>query len=80
MSRFNTKAYDKLFPRTQETVQPVETAVEGFKPSHDDKPVDSPEPQDPKADVVKDDPLPDPVPDPGSDPEPDNTGGGDDGI
>lgn len=32
MSRFNSQAYDKLFPRTQE-VEKVESAVETFKPT-----------------------------------------------
>lgn len=32
MSRFNSEAYDKLFPRTQQK-EVVESAVETFKPS-----------------------------------------------
>lgn len=32
MSRFNSQAYDKLFPRTQE-VEKVESSVETFKPT-----------------------------------------------
>ena len=33
MSRFNSEAYDKLFPRPEVTPPVVETAVEGFTPS-----------------------------------------------
>lgn len=35
MSRFNSSAYDKLFPREPEPAQPVETAVETFTPTKD---------------------------------------------
>ena len=35
MSRFNSEAYDKLFPRTPDPVPAPETAVEKFTPTKD---------------------------------------------
>ena len=35
MSRFNSAAYDKLFPRIEDPVPVQETAVETFTPSQD---------------------------------------------
>ena len=35
MSRFNSEAYDKLFPRTQDLVPAPETAAEKFTPTKD---------------------------------------------
>ena len=35
MSRFNSQAYDKLFPREVAPVTPPETSVDGFHPTKD---------------------------------------------
>ena len=35
MSRFNSEAYDKLFPRVEDPVPVQETAVETFRPSQE---------------------------------------------
>ena len=54
MSRFNSEAYDKLFPRTPDPVPAVETPVETFRPSQskaEEKPVD-PIPSEPSEDQV----------------------------
>lgn len=50
--RFNSKAYDKVFPRQTEVHEQVETAVETFRPSEEpeedvsvpEKVVEEPEP------------------------------------
>lgn len=34
--RFNSQAYDKVFPRQTEVHEQVETAVETFRPSEED--------------------------------------------
>lgn len=52
--RFNSEAYDKLFPREADPAPAVETPVETFRPSQNKVP-DTPVPGDP-------DPAPDPVP------------------
>lgn len=49
MSRFNSEAYDKLFPRVTETTPAPETVVETFRPSQSkpaevEKTVETPEP------------------------------------
>ena len=49
MSRFNSEAYDKLFPRVTETTPAPETVVETFRPSQSkpaevEKTVEAPEP------------------------------------
>lgn len=49
MSRFNSEAYDKLFPRVKETTPAPETVVETFRPSQSkpaevEKTVETPEP------------------------------------
>ena len=36
MSRFNSKAYDKLFPRVKDPDPVPETAVETFRPSQEE--------------------------------------------
>ncbi len=54
--RFNSEAYDKLFPREADPAPAVETPVETFRPSKNKVP-DTPVPGDP-------DPAPDPAPDP----------------
>ena len=56
MSRFNSEAYDKLFPRTPDPVPAVETPVETFRPSQsnaEEQPVDPvpPEPSEDKFSV-----------------------------
>lgn len=48
MSRFNSEAYDKLFPRVTETTPAPETVVETFRPSQNkpaevEKTVEAPE-------------------------------------
>lgn len=35
MSRFNSEAYDKLYPRVEDPVPVQETAVETFRPSQE---------------------------------------------
>ena len=52
--RFNSEAYDKLFPREADPAPAVETPVETFRPSQHKVP-DTPVPDDP-------DPAPDPAP------------------
>lgn len=52
--RFNSEAYDKLFPREADPAPAVETPVETFRPSQNKVP-DTPVPDD-------SDPAPDPVP------------------
>lgn len=44
--RFNSEAYDKLFPREADPVPVVETPVETFRPSQNKVP-DTPVPDDP---------------------------------
>lgn len=44
--RFNSKAYDKVFPRQTEVHEQVETAVETFRPSEEpEEDVSVPEPE-----------------------------------
>ena len=69
MSRFNSEAYDKLFPRTPDPVPAAETAVEGFTPTKDKI-----EGKDPDKT-----PEPDPEPAPAGDLDPTDNGGGEDG-
>lgn len=52
--RFNSEAYDKLFPREADPAPKVETPVETFRPSQNKVP-DTPVPDDPE-------PAPDPAP------------------
>lgn len=52
MSRFNSQAYSKLYPREPEPVKPVETAVETFTPTKDKL----------EGKVEPDRTIPDPVP------------------
>ena len=68
MSRFNSEAYDKLFPRQDYQAPAPESAVEGFKPENN--PVDpiEAEPEEPKKDMVKPVEVPGPVEDPLLDP------------
>lgn len=35
--RFDSSAYDKLYPRTDDSVEETETAVEGFTPTADEQ-------------------------------------------
>ena len=67
MSRFNSAAYDKLFPRPVHTDPAPESAVDTFTPTKNKM-----EGKDP--DVT--DPAPDQIPE---DPEPENVGGDPDG-
>ena len=67
MSRFNSTAYDKLFPRITDSAPVPETAVETFRPS-----------QYKKEDSVPETVLPDPVKADPVDPDPD--GGDEDGY
>lgn len=53
MSRFNSEAYDKLFPRPEVKPPVVETAVEGFTPSTKKEDVE----QDTKDTVQKAEPI-----------------------
>lgn len=60
MSRFNSEAYDKLFPRTPDPIPAPETAAEQFTPTKDKL-----EGKDPDKEDEKDpDPSPAPVDDP----------------
>ena len=70
MSRFNSEAYDKIFPRQDYQAPAPESAVEGFKP--DNSPVDpiTTEPEETKEDMVKPVIIPEPVEDPLLDPDP----------
>ncbi len=43
--RFNSQAYDKVFPRQTEVHEHVETAVETFRPSEEVEDVSVPEPE-----------------------------------
>lgn len=52
--RFNSEAYDKLFPREADPAPKVETPVETFRPSQNKVP-DTPVPDDPE-------PAPEPAP------------------
>lgn len=67
MSRFNSEAYDKLYPREPEPAPSVETSVQGFTPTKNKLEGKQPDFQDP-------DPAPDPLP-----VEPDVAGGDNDG-
>lgn len=62
MSRFNSEAYDKLFPRVPDPVPAAETAVEKFTPTKDKL-----EGRDP--DKVQE---PDPTPEVSQDPDPED--------
>lgn len=75
MSRFNSEAYDKIFPRQDHQAPAPESAVEGFKP--DNSPVDpiTAEPEETKEDMVKPVIIPEPVEDPLLDPEEVTEGG-----
>lgn len=61
MSRFNSTAYDKLFPREPESVH-VESAVENFTPTKNKVEGKDPDqieaPEEPKKDLVVEDPSP----------------------
>ena len=61
MSRFNSAAYDKLFPREPEPVH-VESAVENFTPTKNKVEGKDPDqieaPEEPKQDHVVEDPTP----------------------
>lgn len=61
MSRFNSEAYDKLFPREADPAPAPETPVETFRPSQQktpqaEKPVEDPAPsaEDPAPSVPED--------------------------
>lgn len=41
--RFDSEAYDKIFPR-QKPVESVETVVDSFKPTEEEQKANSPEP------------------------------------
>ena len=47
MSRFNSEAYDKLFPRTPDPVPAPETAAEQFTPTKDKLEGKDPDKEDP---------------------------------
>ena len=53
MSRFNSEAYDKLFPRHADPAPVPETPVETFRPSQQEK-HETPVPEDPVEDEVED--------------------------
>lgn len=55
--RFNSEAYDKLFPREADPAPKVETPVETFRPSQNKDP-DTPVPDDPDPVPAVDDPVP----------------------
>lgn len=60
MSRFNSVAYDKLFPREPEPVH-IESAVDNFTPTKnkvEGKDPDQVSPEDPKQDLIVEDPEP----------------------
>ena len=60
MSRFNSEAYDKLFPREPEPVH-IESAVDNFTPTKnkvEGKDPDQVSPEDPKQDLIIEDPEP----------------------
>ena len=63
MSRFNSTAYDKLFPRVNDPDPAPESSVDTFRPSQEKK-------EDPAAEKT----VPDVM-----DPEPENLGGDPDG-
>lgn len=72
MSRFNSEAYDKLFPREPEPVH-VESAVDNFTPTKnkvEGKDPDQVAQEDPKQDLIIEDPEP-------AEPEEDITNGHD---
>lgn len=69
--RFNSEAYDKLFPRQKDPAPAVETPVETFRPSQNsgkaEKPVEDPDPVPEDPDPVPEDT--DPVPEDPAEPE-----------
>lgn len=68
MSRFNSEAYDRLFPRVEDPVPVQETAVDTFRPSQEKVEAD------PVAPIKVETVLPELL-----DPEPIPEGGDDDG-